>query len=52
MFYLSFLRCTKKFAGMKQLHTPLFQYSDDEMLPHYVTVDFVKQPKKKKQQLI
>lgn len=36
----------KKFAGMKQLHTPLFHYGDDEMLPHYVIVGFVKQPKK------
>lgn len=35
----------KKFADMKQLHRFLFQWSDDEILPHYVIVGFVKQPK-------
>jgi len=45
MFYLNLPHRTKKFAGMKQLYMAIFQYSDDEMLPHYVIVGFVKQPK-------
>lgn len=38
--------CSKKFAGVKPLHTRLFHYRDDEMLPHYVIFGFVKLLKK------